>query len=114
MDAPRLIHPTGAYDNAAIAAEIDRRLIGHDPRTRGYHEARVREEAGKQRMPLLNAAIDRAWTDVEDVEWWRLEEAKHAQPISAAGNAEWDRIALRQGEIYAAVLRRAEQALEEE
>jgi hypothetical protein len=104
---PCLIFATGAYDESAIAAEIERRMEGREPWQRDMIAAKVRDAAHAQRWPFVERAVEAEWTAAEDAEYWRLQDAKHATGVSAPGLAEWDRIARLQAKLEDAVKARA-------
>lgn len=105
--APRLIHATGAYDEAAIAAEVARRMEGREDWQADMIEARVRDEASKQRWPIYERTLAAEWTADERAEHTRLHDAAHAQSISYRGNETMSSLYAQADAIRAAVEARA-------
>lgn len=116
-----LIHPNGALDRAAIAAEVDRRyreaverLVGRHGITHGKLLAIaqreifthwVEDEARRERRPFIQAAIRYTALEREQVE--RLDYAAKFSPISSRGNEQFNRCAAEADRIRSVVYQRA-------
>lgn len=106
-DEPTLIHPNGALDRDAIAAELTRRMVGRKAWQRDLIEAKVMDLASEQRWPLLEAAVRTEWTDAERAEFDQLSDRACSQSISMRGNTTFTALARQADAIADAVRRRA-------
>ncbi len=108
---PRLITPAGAYDRAAIIAEVGRRCAAQFEKlgwaNREFHERQVNWLARQQQFPIFDAFMLTQWTPAEREAELDFLARADAQPQTITGNRRFDELRCKAAEIRAVVFDRA-------